>query len=175
MERSKITKLIQGATVEQENAGIKPVVNNQVNVDPQEIKIKGVSQSATIKDHAQLDHLQWEKSGHTGFVGIVYGTVAQWDSQPKYIPPKDLLVVYTDYKTFINEKGETVLIPGFKLGDGNAYLIDKPFLDEATSSALEEHIRNREIHITGEERQAWNNKINCIEPQDDDTLIFTRN
>ena len=67
-------------------------------------------------------------------------------------------------------------MPGFKLGDGNAYLVDKPFLDEALSVQLTEHINNMKIHLTEEERQRWNNKIDCIEPaENDDKLVFTRN
>lgn len=83
-----------------------------------------------------------------------------------------MLIVYTDYRT-ATVSGETIYMPGFKLGNGNSYLSDLPFLDEDIRLALEEHLENSEIHITSEERDFWNNKLNYVEPEDD-LLEFTR-
>lgn len=86
-----------------------------------------------------------------------------------------MIVVYTDYAQETDpETGETYDIPGIKIGDGNAYLIDKPFVGDDTRDMLVEHINNQVIHITAEERQEWNDKLNYVEP-DSDLLEFTRN
>lgn len=63
--------------------------------------------------------------------------------------------MYTDYR--LDEEGNAV--PGIKIGDGNAYLIDAPFMD----TDIIDHINNHTIHITEEERQFWNNKVRCFE------------
>ena len=34
-----------------------------------------------------------------------------------------MLVVYTDYQSY-EEEGHTVYVPGFKIGDGNAYVVE---------------------------------------------------
>lgn len=64
-------------------------------------------------------------------------------------------------------------MPGFKIGDGNAYLIDKPFVGEADSKLLQQHIEDAGLHIQPGERAFWNNKLNYVEPEDD-CLEFTR-
>ena len=86
-----------------------------------------------------------------------------------------MLVVYTDYaKKTDPETGKTIYIPNFKIGDGNAYLIDKPFVGDDIRSILEEHIEDTGLHIQPGEREFWNNKLNYEEPEGD-LLEFTRN
>ena len=138
-------------------------------------------------NHQGLSHLDYLSSGHTGFAGIEFNTTAGWNSQPQYRPVEGMLVVYTDYKTITDpDTGETTVVPGFKIGDGNAYLIDKPFVGddiraelEALSSNFDDHIQNDIIHITAVEREFWNNKLNYVDPEDQpedkDLLEFTRN
>jgi len=85
-----------------------------------------------------------------------------------------MLVVYTDYQQKINpETGATVYIPNFKIGDGNAYLVDKPFVGDDIRDLLEEHIEDAGLHIQPGERDFWNNKLNYEEPEGD-LLEFTR-
>lgn len=127
-----------------------------------------------IRDHSKLSNLEYAKSGHIGFAGIEFGTTAEWNANPQYRPAEGMLVVYTDYESYVDEHGETVYVPGFKIGDGNAYLIDKPFVGEADRQLLNEHIQNTEVHIQPGERIFWNNKLNYEEPESD-LLVFTRN
>lgn len=127
----------------------------------------------TTSDHSQLTNLDFEHSGHTGFAGILMNTTAYWNSHADYRPPLGMLIVYTDYQSYIDEHGQTVNVPGFKIGDGNAYLIDNPFVGEAESKALLEHIENQDIHIRPGERARWDNKLNYNEPAGD-LLEFTR-
>ena len=84
-----------------------------------------------------------------------------------------MLVVYTDYQSY-EEEGQTIYVPGFKIGDGNAYVVDKPFIGEADTKILQEHIEDTGLHIQPGEREFWNNKLNYEEPEGD-LLRFTRN
>lgn len=103
-----------------------------------------------------------------GIPYVFYGTVAEWNSQPSLIGIKDAVYVYLDY----DQDDDGHHIPGIKIGDGLAYLIDTPF----TSSNLYDHIRNTVVHITSEERDAWNNKVRCcIDSNNLENLIFTTN
>ena len=84
-----------------------------------------------------------------------------------------MLVVYTDYQSY-EEEGQTIYVPGFKIGDGNAYVVDKPFIGEADTKILQEHIEDTGLHIQPGEREFWNTKLNYEEPEGD-LLRFTRN
>ena len=84
-----------------------------------------------------------------------------------------MLIVYTDYKQYQDEHGNIVTVPGFKISDGNSYLIDKPFVGEADSKALEEHMNNMGMHVSESDRLRWDNKLNYNEPEGD-LLEFTR-
>lgn len=126
------------------------------------------------RDHSNLNNLEYLKSGHTGFAGIEFGTTAEWNEKRDYSPVEGMLVVYTDYQSYADENGETIYVPGFKIGDGNTYLIDKPFVGEADSILLRKHIEDIELHIQSGEREFWNGKLNYEEPEGD-LLIFTIN
>lgn len=125
------------------------------------------------RDHASLLNLDYLNSGHTGFAGIITKTTSEWNSDPQYQTIKDIIYVYSDYAQ--DEQGND--IPGIKLGDGNAYLIDKPFLGTELKDALLEHLENTVVHITQAERESWNHKITCDDSiaQGSDMLVFTRN
>lgn len=88
-----------------------------------------------------------------GITRVLYGTKEEWNSKPLLISTEHTLYVYTNYDE--DEHGN--LIAGFKLGDGNSYLIDSPFLDENYYA----HIRDNNIHITPEERKRWNEHVRC--------------
>ena len=97
-------------------------------------------------------------------------TTANWNSQRDLIAQANHIYIYTDYETV---DGET--LPGVKIGDGSAYLIDMPFI-AGNNAALMEHVEDRVAHITAEERAAWNNKVRCyISASDDENIIFTTN
>ena len=133
----------------------------------------GAQGVVALKDHAKLSNLEYAKSGHTGFAGILLDTTANWNQKLDYRPPEGMLIVYVDYQSYEDEHGDIVYVPGFKIGDGNAYLIDKPFVGEADSKLLQEHLEDTGLHIQPGEREFWNNKLNYVEP-DNDLLIFTR-
>ena len=104
-------------------------------------------------------------------------TTAGWNSNPQYLPKQGEICIYTDHTVIVDDRGETVAYPDIKIGDGNSYLIDMPFVSAGTRyallSALYAHESNTIVHITQEERVFWNNKLN--NEVSGETLVFTRN
>lgn len=95
-----------------------------------------------------------------GMAKLTIDTSANWANKPSYIPTRGEIVVYSDRQVI-----DDVLYPGIKIGDGNAYVADLPFVgdDIATSiiDTLNSHIENQAVHIIPEEREYWNNKLDC--------------
>lgn len=54
---------------------------------------------------------------------LIVKTTAEWQSTPSYIPPKDTILVYSDYGT-LTVNNHTYNIPGIKIADGLAYGLD---------------------------------------------------
>lgn len=101
---------------------------------------------------------------------IHFGTTAEWDAQPGLIGQAGHLYIYTDHDTVSG-----VNIPGLKIGDGNAYLIDNPFIDSNVSTVLN-HINDTVIHTNQNEKNAWNAKVRCyIDENNNEKLVFTTN
>lgn len=101
---------------------------------------------------------------------IVSGNTDWWDAQRNLVGVKDTVYIYNDYQTYERQDGTVVNIPGIKIGDGKAFLIDTPFIDQLSM----DHINNHDIHITPEERAFWNNKVRAYYSEvQDNTLIFT--
>lgn len=99
---------------------------------------------------------------------ILYDTTANWNSKTTLLSEQKTVYIYSDYYHDNNNNP----IPGFKIGDGNAYLIDLAF----TGKLYDEHLADTVKHITAEERAFWNGKIRCyIDSNNTDKLIFTTN
>lgn len=95
---------------------------------------------------------------------VLFNTTAAWDSQVMLQSEANKLYIYTDH--YIDSQNN--VIAGIKVGDGNAYLIDLPFTDEA----IMDHISNTTIHVTAAEKAFWNNKVSCYYAGDE-TVIYT--
>lgn len=106
---------------------------------------------------------------------IQFDTTANWNSQLSLVPDEGQIIVYLD-KSTVGTGNETKNVPGFKVGDGNSYLIDLPFLAddiaERLTAALNTHTSNTDIHTNTTEKSFWNNKLNCT--ISGETLIFNR-
>ena len=121
-------------------------------------------------------NLTWrDLPGGQSPTNIRYDTTIGWDSQPQLVSEISTIYVYTDKFYYIDGEGNTIYVPGIKIGDGNAYLIDKPFITDAIQQAFTEHMNDLLIHVQPGERERWNNKLNYIEPGDSGLLEFTRN
>lgn len=122
----------------------------------------------------------WRKIKNNLNNKIIYysKTKSEWNSDRDFMSQKNVLYIYSDYKS-IERDGEQILIPGLKIGDGTTYLIDLPFVnDTSRGSELEQlildHINNKVIHISAEERNFWNNKLNLLLQPDTQTLVLNR-
>lgn len=116
-------------------------------------------------------------------------TTANWNNARGFIPMAGEVIIYDDYqkKTWqVEEYGEIVTktenIPGIKIGDGQAYVQDLPFVDKDLRERLMNHINNIDIHTTLAEKLFWNNKVNVDDAYEqihdeleDETLIINRN
>lgn len=104
-------------------------------------------------------------------------TTERWNSKINFIPLRGEIIVYSDHEQVDDGYENKINIPGIKIGDGNAYLIDLPFLGsdsryDAIYQELREHINNDYAHVTLEEKNFWNNKLNYN--LDEENLIFNR-
>lgn len=98
--------------------------------------------------------------------GVISNTTAGWNSNPGLIAKKDIIYVYSDYQ----KDSEGNNIPGLKVGDGSAYLIDSPFID----TSMLEHINDKTVHVNEGQREFWNNKVRCYCSEiKDQTIVFT--
>ncbi len=116
-------------------------------------------------------------------------TTANWNNARGFVPMAGEVIIYDDYqkKTWqVEEYGEIVTktenIPGIKIGDGQAYVQDLPFIDKDLREKLMNHINNIDIHTTLAEKLFWNNKVNVDDAYEqihdeleDETLIINRN
>ena len=110
-----------------------------------------------------------------GGVGARYGTTEYWSHATEFRPASGELVVYSDYK-IKNVGGTQVLIPNIKVGTGDTYIQDLPFLGEYEAEVLTSHINNSGIHVTTENKTFWSNKLNIDQNEViEETLIFNRN
>ena len=103
-------------------------------------------------------------------------TTEYWNNAIGYVPANGEIVIYSDYKR-IESNGETVFVPGIKIGSGNGYVQDLAFLGEADTRAMLEHINDEIRHVSAADRAKWNNKINVTDASEvvDEILVFNRN
>lgn len=108
----------------------------------------------------------------------LHDTTEKWNANPDFIPKKGEIVVYTDYgRKTVNDV--EYLVPGIKIGDGKAYLIDLPFVGASdrddVMKALQEHINDDVRHITAQERTRWNHKLDdAAYSSEDEALVISR-
>lgn len=101
-------------------------------------------------------------------------TVEEWNSDKDLISQKGTLYIYSNYKIVNDQEDNEIFLPGIKLGDGKAYLIDLPFLNtDAFNEQILDHINNKIIHVSLDDRRFWNNKLNLVQPESQ-TLVLNR-
>lgn len=101
---------------------------------------------------------------------ILSDTTENWNKTPQLVSELNTVYVYVDYQKKIDEEGKESWIPGIKIGDGKAYLMDLPFTDELMIA----HIRDLGIHVTPEEKEFWNNKVRTyMDRVENEQLVFT--
>lgn len=120
--------------------------------------------TAIVKDGQRGEKGDKGDKGDPGEVPFFYGTTAEWDAQTTLVSEKNAFYVYTDHAVVDGK-----YIPGMKLGDGLAYVVDLPFLD----AVLTEHIDDTSIHVSAQDRAFWNNKNRGF--VNGENLILTNN
>lgn len=93
-------------------------------------------------------------------------TTAEWNSQP-ILTQVNHIYVYTDHQQ--DEQGNPV--PGIKIGTGNAYVADLPFIDTVTM----DHINNTDIHVSAEDRAYWDEKFQAYYSANVNNLLVLKN
>lgn len=98
---------------------------------------------------------------------VQHDTTAGWNAQSDLISKEGTIYIYNDYKVIDGQN-----VAGIKIGDGKAYLIDMPFIDEF----MYQHIQDVDKHVSDEERNRWNNKLNVNDAQEVEyeSLVFNR-
>ena len=116
------------------------------------------------REFMYADNGTWVEFGAVGNQ-VLRDTKEHWDAQPSLISEKDVIYIYTNYKTIDNGDGTYTIYPGMKIGDGSAYLIDIPFIGEGDGSI-----------VTPEDIARWNNKWRgYMNENNPENLIFTVN
>ena len=100
--------------------------------------------------------------------GVKYDTTANWNAAVGYIPPIGEIIIYEDYMVEGDQN-----IPNFKVGDGSTYVQDLPFTASISQEVLD-HINNNLIHVSSEDRNNWNHKIDCYDEVIGEELILYR-
>ena len=117
-----------------------------------------------------------------------HDTTENWNKAHEFIPKAGEVIIYDDYEVktrTVEIQGEaieeTIWVPNIKVGTGNAYVQDLPFVDEIIRDVLLEHIHNQNIHVTSSDKQFWNNKVNIDDAYaqinrklENETLVFNR-
>lgn len=132
----------------------------------------------TAELNKKLDKSEFDafKENISSLAGINYGSSDYWNQQIGYIPKAGEIIIYSDYKTK-EVDGQIINIPGIKVGEGLGYVQDLPFVDEDLADRLWNHILDTAIHVTPQEKDRWNNKLNVDDYAEvvDGSLIFNRN
>lgn len=83
---------------------------------------------------------------------VLCKTTEEWNANPFLKLDKGIVAIYSD--AYSDADGNT--IPGIKISDGKAYLIDQPFITKRYDDLLEafnQHVANTTIHLTAAEKE----------------------
>ena len=94
-----------------------------------------------------------------------------WALKSRYVPKEGEIIIYTNRAQIEKDDGTFVDVPGIKIGDGNTYVADLPFVGDDLYTALMQMIEHSSS-VTPEERARWNDKITCS--LDGEMLILTK-
>ena len=122
--------------------------------------LSGIEGGSTAASTVLLDILERK------FNALVqYDTTANWATKTTLVSEEGTIYVYSDHDTVDGH-----YVPGIKIGDGLAFVVDLPFLDEP----LYEHINDISCHVSSADRDFWNDKNRVYTDVNvPETLIFT--
>ena len=102
---------------------------------------------------------------------ILCNTTNYWAQHTGFVPAKGAIVIYSDH-AFVNEKS----VPAFKVGDGNAYVVDLPFSNDDLRAALAAHINDSSKHLSAQDRTKLGSSVSATAQQQasgDYTLVLS--
>lgn len=113
---------------------------------------------------------EWVDPAEVNLRHIYYDTKDNWNSQIALISERGAVYIYSDqFET------DGVVIPGIKIGDGSAYLIDIPFISQNLADRLLAHIEDSSVHVSSNDREFWNNKVTAFsDTSDPENLVLTK-
>lgn len=136
----------------------------QITVDNQTYNIRDDSKLSTSLKGAPNGLAELDENGIVkdtqlpSNVTPLYGTTADWNSLLSFVPAEGQIVVYAD-----RGKLDGTDVPGIKIGDGNAYCVDLPFVNESVEadllSRITGHVNNSNLHVTANDKDNWNSKV----------------
>lgn len=95
-----------------------------------------------------------------GTARLTIDTTAHWAERTDYVAQKGEIIVYSDRRVM-----NGVPYPALKIGDGRAYAVDLPFVNDDSNEILLDlisaHINDTELHVVPGEREKWNSKVSC--------------
>lgn len=126
--------------------------------------VAGTTDYERLKNLPQINGVQLTGNKSLQDLHIVSeNTSAGWDESRLYVPKAGEICVYTD-------------VGQIKIGDGVVPIVDLPFIGksdyESVMNELHDHTSNYSIHVSPEDRERWNSKLNYTIT--DGELIFTR-
>ena len=82
------------------------------------------------------------------------------------------IVYYSNSKQVWNLEPQLIS----EIGDGKSYLIDLPFFNDISNfnDIFMDHINNKVIHVSMEDRMFWDNKLNLFLREQEQNLILNR-
>lgn len=108
-----------------------------------------------LKNHPLVNNIELKGNKTSEDLNIVaVKTTEEWSHVTGIVSKKGEIYVYSDY----SQDAQGNNIPGFKIGDGNAYIVDLPF---ATLP---------DMRISPDDIARWNNKVSVR--LEGDRLIF---
>ena len=99
----------------------------------------------------------------------IFCTTASFEDVKTTVPPIGQLFILTDLRSITKSDGTTITSAGIKVGDGIKTIEQLPFIDWF----YWDHINDKNIHVTVEQKTFWDNKISC--DVDDETLNLFKN
>ena len=130
--------------------------------------VTGISDYNRLSNKPRINGIELNADSTAESLRIISeNTTAGWGENPNYVPRKGEIVLYTDHA-----KTEGKTVPAIKIGDGNAYVADLPFVGDDLRDTLLAHILDTTAHVSDNDRAFWNNKLNC--EMDGEELLFNR-
>ena len=142
-----------------ESVRVRDLTTSSIIFPNESIMVVGASNEHLVTIQTLQDYLNANLDKQ-----VLFNTTDGWDVQLRPQSEPNTLYIYTDHQ--IDSQGNK--IAGIKVGDGNAYVCDLPFIDAICT----EHMANTTIHVTASDRTRWDEKVRCYYAGTEQ-LIFT--